>query len=72
MKKTYEFITITQDENEYSTYWIFDNIANCQLGKIFFVEKWGEYAYTGRSEYLLTKGILRDLLDFMETLIPRL
>lgn len=74
--KKYRFITIRQDSGEVfakkPVYRIFNNRSNSQLGIISYYSPWKEYVFSSQPECVFNNSCLRDVLDFIENVIPTL
>ena len=71
--KKYKFITIRQVNNEMfekkPVFRIFSNRSGAQLGVLSYYRPWKEYILSSR-ECVFNSTCLRDVLDFMESVIP--
>jgi hypothetical protein len=74
--KKYKFITIRQDCNEVfnnkPVYRIYANRGGSQLGIISWYKPWKEYVFSSRDECVFNNGCLKDVLDFIDIVIPTL
>ncbi len=77
MTKRYKFITICRGDDEeifekHSVYRIYANRGAAQLGVISWYRPWREYVFSSSEECVFNNGCLRDILDYMENIIPTL
>lgn len=74
--KKYKFIIIRQvaEEvfNKKPVYRIFNNRSGDQLGILSYYKPWKEYVFLSREECVFNNTCMRDVLDFIENVIPEL
>lgn len=82
--KKYKFITIKQTNGELfgsmPVYRIYNNRSlkkhgecfDAQIGIISFYKPWKEYVFSSQPECVFNNSCLRDVLDFIENVIPTL
>ena len=74
--KKYKFITIKQMDDEVfekrPVYRIFNNRDKHLLGLISYYFPWKEYVFSSQEDCVFNNSCLRDVLDFIEKVIPTL
>ena len=74
--KKYKYITIQQDGaetfNGKSVYRIYNNRSKDQLGILSWYKPWKEYVFSSKEECVFNNSCLKDVLDFIENVIPSL
>ena len=74
--KKYKFITIENEGGELfmgmPVYRIRNNRTHDQLGVISYYNPWKEYVFSSIEECVFNNSCLRDVLDFIEKVIPTL
>ncbi len=73
--RRYKFITIRRgDEDEvfekHPVYRIYANRGGDQLGIVSWYRPWKEYVFSSKEDCVFNNSRLRDVLDFIETVIP--
>ena len=72
--KKYRFVTIKNEGDELFggklVYRIRNNRSKDQLGLISYYKPWKEYVFSSREECVFNNSCLRDVLDFIENVIP--
>ena len=74
-KKVYRYINIRQDGDEvfegHPVYRIYNNKSDGQIGLLSFYRPWKCYVFSSIPECVFNHSCLRDVLDFIETEIPK-
>jgi hypothetical protein len=74
--KKYKFITIRQERDEafcgMPVYRVFANRKGGQLAIISYYVPWKEYVFSSHEDCVFNNSCLRDVLDFIENVIPSL
>lgn len=75
-KKKYKFIVIECVNKEmfekHPVYRIFTNRNRGQIGVLSFYKPWKEYVFSSKEGCVFNNGCLKDVLDFIENVIPLL
>ena len=74
--KKYKYIIIQQDGaetfNGKPVYRIYNNRSKDQLGILSWYKPWKEYVFSSKEECVFNNSCLKDVLDFIENVIPSL
>ena len=75
MEKKYKYITIkrTDDEmfNRRPIYRIYNNKSGGELGGLFYYKLWKTYVFSSAENCVFNDSCLKDILDFIENIIPQ-
>lgn len=74
--KKYKYISIIQVADEVfgnkPVYRIYANRGGAQIGILSFYKPWKEYVFSSKDDCVFNNGCLKDVLDFIENVIPSL
>jgi hypothetical protein len=71
----YKYITIRQDYGEVfdgkAVFRIYNNKSGSQLGILSYYKPWRQYVFSSQPECVFNNSCLKDVIDFIENIIPR-